>query len=479
MLKTSADGRVSIPVRDGFSIVEETADKPVPTTLLKAKRTGPNEFFFLLAKRYEVAPAQALAANELADVIYRRSYEKIFERVMVAGSRWVELGGVRFYETAYEFSHGKMGHIVKLERVATLGPVVFVLSGEGRTDDMRACFEAVEELFERARFAELSPGAVGAAKALPSDVETLYLQGAKLHDAGRYAEALAITGAALARSQRELGATHRLTFVGLANVGETHRAMGDLAAAEPILADAVSLGTSVAEPGDPHLTRAIVSLGRTQLDRGRLDAAEELFRDALKRAEGFAPRSPYVAMALDALGQVRLARGDFAGAEPLLRDALALLPAEPGSPTHPERFRVLHDLGRAVGRSGRVAEAEPLLVESLEGRRHAFGLEHPETVESLASLATLHSVARAPERAEPLGRQALELTRKVLGPTHPSVSDRLIDRTLVLNALGRAPEAEPLLVEALAIRTERLGADHPATRWVAENLAGLRAALSR
>ena len=68
---------------------------------------------------------------------------------------------------------------------------------------------------------------------------------------------------------------------------------------------------------------------------------------------------------------------------------------------------------------GKLAEAEPLLVAALEGRRKVLGEQNPDTLESMDSVASLYWRQGKCDEAEPIRATLLELQRRVLGEEHP------------------------------------------------------------
>jgi len=57
---------------------------------------------------------------------------------------------------------------------------------------------------------------------------------------------------------------------------------------------------------------------------------------------------------------------------------------------------------------GNLAEAEPLMREALDGRRHHLGNSHPDTLSSINNLAVLLQGQGKLAQAEPLMREVLD-----------------------------------------------------------------------
>jgi tetratricopeptide (TPR) repeat protein len=106
-------------------------------------------------------------------------------------------------------------------------------------------------------------------------------------------------------------------------------------------------------------------------------------------------------------------------------------------------------------------------------RRRLLGDQHPDTADSLNTLALLHNWMADYAKAEPLYRQALEIRRKVLGENHPRTAMSLNNLAALSRSLGDFAKAEPLYRQALEIDKKALGENHPDTAKVLNNLADL------
>jgi tetratricopeptide (TPR) repeat protein len=136
-------------------------------------------------------------------------------------------------------------------------------------------------------------------------------------------------------------------------------------------------------------------------------------------------------------------------------------------------------MGFLLRAQGKLDQAEPLYLEALEKRRRVLGEEHPNTLESLNSVAsTLQEQSRLAE-AEPYYREALAKRRRVLGEDHPLTFESINNMGFLLRARGNVAEADPYDREALAKRRRVLGEEHPDTLISVNNLAGLLVALGR
>ncbi len=128
---------------------------------------------------------------------------------------------------------------------------------------------------------------------------------------------------------------------------------------------------------------------------------------------------------------------------------------------------------------GRYAEAEPLLVRSLEIRERQLGVDHPNVATSLNNLALLYKTQGRYSEAEPLYARSLEISEHQLGADHPNVAQSLNNLAALYDSQGRYSEAEPLYVRSLEIKERQLGLDHTLVAQSLNNLAELYRTQSR
>lgn len=260
---------------------------------------------------------------------------------------------------------------------------------------------------------------------------------------------------------------------------------------------------SAADPFAPTPERPDTLRLASLLERGAERARAELGEEPLVQA-----------------GILRVIGGAFRSARqhdraaPILDDALALLRATPAAP--PERLSdVLNELGNLELGRARPADAERWHREALDLRRAALGEDHPETMASMANLAsalqdqgrldeadTLYAsvLARQPattatdsaRRADLLNAravlatrartydiaaahasEALAINRSLLGPAHPRVGRELNNLAVIQQRAGRLGQASGVLRESIAINRAALGEGHVLVGLQLGTLAGL------
>ena len=109
---------------------------------------------------------------------------------------------------------------------------------------------------------------------------------------------------------------------------------------------------------------------------GDLIRAEEILRAAIAEIEATeGPDSAAFAEACFHLASLLSGSGEYArGAELLRRAVAAQIPGDEGRRDH---LTYLMNLGEFLTRAEQFAEAETVLLESIEGRAAEFGEEHP------------------------------------------------------------------------------------------------------
>ena len=131
---------------------------------------------------------------------------------------------------------------------------------------------------------------------------------------------------------------------------------------------------------------ATINLAIFYTTTNKLDQADSLLRNVLKRKGGNGPSEQGTAAAQVLLGRNLLKQGRDAEAEPLLREAVAIY--DKGRPNFWMRYNALSVLGGALLGQRRFTEAEPLLLEGCEGFKKggALALFESEAIERLVQL---------------------------------------------------------------------------------------------
>ena len=121
--------------------------------------------------------------------------------------------------------------------------------------------------------------------------------------------------------------------------------------------------------------------------RGQLDAAEELFRECLRRYRALLTAyHPKTLASIRNLAQMLKIKGNFQEAEHLFLEAVRSCFATLGE-NHPTTIKSLDDLADMLASQGRLQEAEPLLRDVVDRSRAVLGEQALNTLNSCSGLA--------------------------------------------------------------------------------------------
>ncbi|KAJ9137581.1 Kinesin light chain [Pleurostoma richardsiae] len=155
-------------------------------------------------------------------------------------------------------------------------------------------------------------------------------------------------------------------------------------------------------------------------------------------------------------------RGRWREKEPVDRRAHKLRRKTLGD-RHPDTLRSMASLATTYHQQGRYKEAETIMVEVLALRKEVLGDKHPDTIKSMAELATTYHQQGRYNEAETIKVEVLALRKEVLGDKHPDTIKSMAELATTYHQQGRYNEAETIYMEVLALRKEVLGDKHPDT----------------
>jgi tetratricopeptide (TPR) repeat protein len=138
---------------------------------------------------------------------------------------------------------------------------------------------------------------------------------------------------------------------------------------------------------------------------------------------------------------------------------------------HPDTLTSMANLASTFWNQGRWKEAEELDVQVMETRKRVLGAEHPDTLTSMANLASTYRNQGRWKEAEELDVQVMETSSRVLGAEHPDTLTSIANLASTFWNQGRWKEAEELQVQVMETSSRVLGAEHPDTLTSVANLA--------
>lgn len=290
----------------------------------------------------------------------------------------------------------------------------------------------------------------------------LHAHGIAHEHRGRYTEAEAVLGQAIALKARSAGMDslgYGAFLHALANLLDSQ---GRYSEAETLLRQIAELRTRVQATQHPEHGAILHTLANVLDRQGKYAEAVSVLREALTlKARVLGEDHPSYGASLYALANVLEHQGRSSEAESLLsqvRDIhLRYFTKE-----HPDYGATLYALANTLESQGRYSEAESLHREAIELRSRALGADHPDFGNSLQALANLLLRQGRSTDAERLLRQAMDLQARTLGTHHPAYSASLHALATVLESQGRDAEAEALLRQVLEAQARALGKHHPA-----------------
>ena len=319
---------------------------------------------------------------------------------------------------------------------------------------------------EPGRLAELEHAA-GAAVARAGEPDELVARlatasGAVALGRGRVEDAARQFALALEAGERAVGENHPSLARYHNNIAAAHAEAGEIDKASAAFDRALELQAEAAGPSHPAVATIMANLSAVLLQRGDTQEASALSRRAIDvwaRAEDPYPNE--LGTAHNNIGYAELLDGDERQAESHFRQALVYW--ERLGPEHPNVGRALGNLGTALQRQERYAEALTVLTRAQEIAATTMDPDHSDLATILTDLGIVHlaldDAAAATEQLE----RAQEIRKKRAGM--PGELPRL--RFALARALG--PER---IAEAVELaRTARAGlralpAEHPARRML-------------
>ncbi len=138
---------------------------------------------------------------------------------------------------------------------------------------------------------------------------------------------------------------------------------------------------------------------------------------------------------------------------------------------HPDTLTSMANLASTYWNQGRWKEAEELNAQVMETRKRVLGTQHPNTLISMANLASTYRTQGRWKEAEELNVQVMETSLRVLGTEHPNTLISMANLVLTYQSQGRWKEAEELNVQVMETRKRVLGTQHPDMLISLANLA--------
>jgi len=281
---------------------------------------------------------------------------------------------------------------------------------------------------------------------------------------GRYAEAQELLDTARTLQARDSSVAPDERAATLTALGNLARARGRVDAADSLHAQSLVLRTV---PSPPSVTALNVP---TPLDARAARMAPERDGESARvaaivqerpreqppaRDDADAERGAY-AIALTNVGSSHMERNRFDSARVYFDSAVAVLRAQP-RPDSGRLAEVLNNRATLAMRMNDFPLAARLAGDAYTINVTRLGAEHPLVVGEKANLGFLLDRTGRSAEAEPLLRDALRALRERMAPDHPAVRSAKLTLGGILSRTGRLDEAERLIGEVVA--AERAAGD--------------------
>jgi tetratricopeptide (TPR) repeat protein len=138
---------------------------------------------------------------------------------------------------------------------------------------------------------------------------------------------------------------------------------------------------------------------------------------------------------------------------------------------HPDTLTSIANLASTYGDQGRWDEVEELEVEVMKTSKRVLGEEHPDTLTSIANLASTYGDQGRWDEVEELQVEVMETSKRVLGDEHPDTLTSMNNLASTYWNQGRWDKAEELQVEVMKTRKRVLDDEHPSMLTSIANLA--------
>ncbi|HMN95733.1 MAG TPA: serine/threonine-protein kinase [Phycisphaerales bacterium] len=216
--------------------------------------------------------------------------------------------------------------------------------------------------------------------------------------------------------------------------------------------------------------RLLDTTGQTMHQLGLNSGSLEPLARALDlRTEHLGPDHPETVETRLQLAHLHNSLGRFVEAEAGYRSVIAA-----GTITDVSlSIEVIRALGGALMDQGRLAEAEPVLLDAFELARRKLDPDRPTAITTVNWLGRLRSQQGRFEEALAFDRETFERRRRVLGADHAYTLQAMLNLGLILHRLGHFEESERTVREAADRSIRALGVDHPATLQSLNHMAGL------
>jgi eukaryotic-like serine/threonine-protein kinase len=313
----------------------------------------------------------------------------------------------------------------------------------------------------------------------PDTLETLDNLGHTYRDDQRFDDAIQLSQHVYEKRRALFGLEHRDTMKSLNELAAAHLAGGDANKSIPLFEQVRDWRIPKLGPDHPDTNWTLWSLGAAYRNVGKLAEALELHEQVHARAIArFGPGYLLSQYVTSHLASAYRDAGESSKSLALLENMHASTAAAFG-PDHISTARAMYYLAHAYRlTAGRKSEELSFFERALKIHRTQLGVNHPDTLEDLQSLAVTYRNANRNADAVPLLEELVQEFKKPGGLSQRRLPANLLSLASAYQAVGRHADALraraegiPLMEEALRRQKELSGMDHATTLTAMNNLA--------
>ncbi|KAL8769021.1 MAG: hypothetical protein Q9209_004938 [Squamulea sp. 1 TL-2023] len=202
---------------------------------------------------------------------------------------------------------------------------------------------------------------------------------------------------------------------------------------------------------DPDRLEFVTALSQVLVELGRYDEAESMQRQTLRlKIETLGDTHPETLRSMSNLAFLLFKQGKCREAEALTRKTLKRC-EDTLEKNDGVTLCTMNMLALALKGQTRFDEAEGLQRQVLQLSQHAFGMEHPDTLIRIHSLARILKSTNRNE-AEKLYRDVIQSYKKVLRKGHPHTLNSMKCLACLLRESGKDDEADEIEREVLDLK---------------------------
>jgi eukaryotic-like serine/threonine-protein kinase len=227
-----------------------------------------------------------------------------------------------------------------------------------------------------------------------------------LRDRGDSDGAEAMLQRTLLLNRKLYGDIHPEVASNLLQLGSSRLARQDARGADSLFRQTLEIRRRLYGEEHPAVAQSVIQLAMALADQREYGQADSLYGVGIAmQSRLLGTDHAMVGYSINSLGLLKLERGRLEDAERLFREALAIIRGAYGD--HFNATLPLENLGRTVAALGRTSDAETIFRETLELRRRLVGERHPLVAQTSRRLADLLIQQQRLREAEPLLLDAL------------------------------------------------------------------------